>query len=78
MEYWIAVSTVTLAFLAILFVGRRMASQKEKSDYEDVSEREWVEYEFSTIQYDYQLHPDAAKRIQGLFDRLAGPVKPVQ
>lgn len=41
-----------------------------ESDYKNVTEREWVEYEFSTIEYDYQVHPEAAKRIRLLFDRL--------
>ena len=75
-ESWIAVSVVTLVFGIIILVGAWFASQPKKSEYDDVTEREWVEYEFSTIQYDYQLHPDAARRIQGLFDRLGGPLEP--
>jgi hypothetical protein len=41
-----------------------------QSDYKDCSERDWVEYEFGTIEYDFNIHPEAARRIRSLFDRL--------
>ena len=40
------------------------------TDYDDVTPLEWIEYEFATIEYDYKIHPDAAKRIIKLFERL--------
>ena len=43
---------------------------KEYDDYKDVKLRNWIEYEFATIEYDYSLHPEAARRIRLLFDRL--------
>jgi hypothetical protein len=41
-----------------------------ENDYQNVTAREWVEYEFATIEYDYQLPPAAVARIKLLFDRL--------
>ncbi len=43
----------------------------DEDDYKDVTPIEWVEYEFATIEYDYKIHPEAAKRIMALFKRLA-------
>jgi len=31
----------------------------------------WAEYEFATTEYDYRIHPDAAKTIRTMFRRLA-------
>ena len=42
----------------------------ESDDYANVTELEWAEYEFETIEYDYQIHPKAAKIIRNLFKRL--------
>ena len=40
-------------------------------DYpENLTELVWVRYEFATIQYDYNILADAAKRIDTLFERL--------
>lgn len=39
------------------------------TDYDAVSPADWAEYEFATIEYDYKIHPDAAKRIRGIFRR---------
>ena len=41
-----------------------------EDDYQEVSERYWVEYEFATIEYDYNINPKAAAAIRSLFDRL--------
>ncbi len=40
------------------------------TDYDDVTPLEWAEYEFATIEYDYKVHPDAAKSILNIFKRL--------
>ena len=40
------------------------------TEYEEASELDWAGYEFATIEYDYKIHPEAAKRIQQLFVRL--------
>lgn len=42
----------------------------EDDEYARLTELDWVEYEFGTIEYDYQIHPIAAKRIRELFKRL--------
>ena len=42
----------------------------EDSEYANLTELDWVEYEFATIEYDYQIHQIAAKRIRELFKRL--------
>ena len=39
-------------------------------DYKDMTELDWVEYEFATIEYDYRVHAEAARRIRCLFKRL--------
>lgn len=43
----------------------------DKSDYDDVTPLEWAKYEFATIEYDYKVHPEAAKRILNLLERLS-------
>lgn len=48
-----------------------LPEKKEATEYDDVTEREWVEYEFATIEYDFQIHPKAATGIRLLFDRLS-------
>lgn len=40
------------------------------NEYEQMTDLDWVEYEFATIEYDFQIHPTAAKRIRALFERL--------
>ena len=40
------------------------------SEYDQLTERDWVDVEFATIAYDYQIHPDAVGRISLLLDRL--------
>ena len=37
---------------------------------EPLTELDSVMYEFATIEYDYHIHPDAAKRIINLFEIL--------
>lgn len=39
-------------------------------EYEDMTALDWAEYEFDTIEYDYKIHPEAAKAIRSLFKRL--------
>lgn len=34
------------------------------------TELDWAEYEFATVEYDYQIPPRAAERIRALFKRL--------
>ncbi|KKL05457.1 hypothetical protein LCGC14_2605840 [marine sediment metagenome] len=41
------------------------------NDYDDVTPLKWAEYELATIEYDYKVHPEAAKMIRNLFKRLA-------
>lgn len=41
------------------------------SDYDRVTPREWAEYEFATIEYDYRIPAPAAKAIRSILDRLA-------
>ena len=41
-------------------------------DYKNVTPLEWAEYEFATTEYDYKIHPDAAKTIRSIFRRLYG------
>jgi len=31
---------------------------------------DWAMYEFGTIEYDFQVHPEAARRIEGLFKQI--------
>ena len=38
-------------------------------DYEDASDIDWVMYELSTLEYDYQIHPEAIKQIEIMFKR---------
>lgn len=38
--------------------------------YVDATERDWVDYEFATIVYDYQINSEAVRRIEILFNRL--------
>lgn len=40
------------------------------NDYADCSPLDWVLYEFGTICYDYQIHPEATKRIEEMFKWL--------
>ena len=42
----------------------------DEDEYKHITELDCVEYEFSTIEYDFQIHPIAAKRIRELFKRL--------
>ena len=42
----------------------------ERDDYADVTELDWAEYEFGTVEYDYNIHPQAARVIRTLFKRL--------
>lgn len=43
----------------------------ESSEQDPVpAARDLAEYEFATIEYDYKVHPDAARRIRLLFDQL--------
>lgn len=39
-------------------------------EYAGCTELDWAEYEFATIEYDYKVHPDAARRILELFKKL--------
>jgi hypothetical protein len=40
------------------------------SEYDQLTERDWVDYEFDTIAYDYGIHPKAVDQIGKLLDRL--------
>ena len=42
----------------------------EQTDYDNITELDWVLYEFATIAYDYKIHPEAVRRINELFERL--------
>lgn len=46
------------------------------NDYYDATKLDWAEYEFATIEYDYRIHPDAAKRIRQIFKALYGQETP--
>jgi hypothetical protein len=39
-------------------------------NYEDCTPLDWAEYEFATIEYDYMIQPEAARRIREIFKRL--------
>lgn len=34
-----------------------------------MTERDRIEYELATIEYDFRVHPEAMRRIRALFDR---------
>ncbi len=40
------------------------------SDYDEMTELDWAEYEFGTVEYDYKVHPEAARIIRLIFKRL--------
>lgn len=42
----------------------------DSDDYTHLTELDWAEYEFATIEYDFRIHPIAAERIRHLFKRL--------
>lgn len=42
----------------------------DNSDYEALTELDWAEYEFATIEYDYNIHANAANSIRAIFERL--------
>jgi len=42
----------------------------EYDEYEDMTPLDWAEYEFATIEYDYKIHPEAARRIRELLERV--------
>lgn len=42
----------------------------DDSDYEALTGLDWAEYEFATIEYDYNIHPNAANSIRAIFERL--------
>lgn len=44
--------------------------EDDASEYENLTELDWVKYEFATIEYDFQINPIAARRIEALFERL--------
>jgi len=44
-------------------------------DYEDCTDLDWAEYEFSTIEYDYRIHPDATKAIRNILKRYISDKK---
>jgi hypothetical protein len=48
-----------------------MVNKEITSDYDNVTPLEWAEYEFATIEYDYEIHPEAAKAIYEILKRLA-------
>ena len=39
-------------------------------EYESMTQLDWAEYEFATIEYDYMIHPKAAISIRAIFKRL--------
>lgn len=47
-----------------------MKDTQEYQEYEEMSKLDWAEYEFTTIEYDYVIHPNAAKAIRAIFKRL--------
>ena len=36
----------------------------------EMSSLDWAMYEFATIEYDYRIHPHAARRIEKLFENI--------
>lgn len=42
----------------------------QEQDYESMTPLDWAEYEFATIEYDYKIHPGAARAIREIFKRL--------
>ena len=42
----------------------------DEDEYRYLTELDAVEYVFSTIEYDFKIHPIAAKQIRELFKRL--------
>ena len=48
-----------------------LGGMEGEDDYAEATELDWVMYEFSTIAYDFRIHPEAARRIEELFKRLA-------
>lgn len=43
----------------------------EDSDYDKMTELDWAEYQFATIEYDYNIHPQAANAIRAIFKQLS-------
>ena len=41
-----------------------------KSDYDELTELDRVLYEFGTVEYDFKIHPVAARNIREMFERL--------
>lgn len=41
-----------------------------EDEYANLTEYDWVMYEWGTIAYDYRVHPDAQSQIEILFKRL--------
>lgn len=42
----------------------------DDNTYEAMTQLDWAEYEFATIEYDFRIHADAAKAIRNIFKRL--------
>jgi hypothetical protein len=40
------------------------------NEYSTMTELDWAEYMFATIEYDYNLHPRAAQSIRAIFRQL--------
>lgn len=41
-----------------------------EQEYESMTQLDWAEYEFATIEYDYKIPPKAAEAIRTIFKRL--------
>ena len=42
----------------------------DRCEYESLTELDWFRYEFATLEYDYKIHPDAARSIEKMFERM--------
>lgn len=38
-----------------------------EEEYASCSDLDWAEYQFATIEYDFRIHPEAAKAIRSIF-----------
>lgn len=45
----------------------------DQCEYDSLTELDWAEYQFATIEYDYHIHPDAARSIRAIFEQLHRP-----
>ncbi len=50
--------------------ARACTVDENYTEYDAMTELDWAEYEFATIEYDYNIHEKAARSIRAIFERL--------